>query len=254
MTETPRKEAPLQKTHLPGQRTLIIRNPGEPPFDVAKRKHIQVPGLNDGRDLNAVFTEIYLNNGWGSAETRSGDGSERSKMKKVAAELGELIHERDITSLLDAPCGDFNWMQDVDLTKVSYLGCDIVPDLIKANDHQYGGSERSFEKRDFTVGPVPYADLILCRDALVHLPYQHISAALKHFRDSGSKYLLTTTFPETQENEDIRTGWWRPVNLQLPPFSLPEPIRTLSDKESENYYSDKILALWDLQKLTRVAP
>jgi hypothetical protein len=242
-----------------GKRTLIICNPGEPPFHVEKRKHIRVSGWNDGGDLNAVFTAIYLDNRWGSDETRSGDGSERSKMKQVAAELGELIRDLGITSLLDAPCGDFNWMRDVDLAGVSYLGCDVVPDLIEANEaneanaDQDGEPERSFMELDFTVGPVPYAHLILCRDALVHLPYQHIIAALNHFQDSGSKYLLTTTFPETRENEDICTGWWRPVNLQLPPFSLPAPIRTLSDKESENHYPDKVLALWDLQALTRVA-
>jgi hypothetical protein len=129
------------------------------------------------------------------------------------------------------------------------VGCDVVPDLIEANIAQHGRKRRSFMELDFTVGPVPYAQLILCRDALVHLPYQHIIAALKHFRGSGSRYLLTTTFPDTRENEDICTGWWRPVNLQLPPFSLPEPIRTLSDKESENHYPDKVLALWDLQAL-----
>jgi hypothetical protein len=123
---------------------LIICNPGEPPFDVSQRKHIEVSGLNDGEDLNAVFTEIYRENRWGSDETRSGDGSERSKMKQVAAELGELIRELGITSLHDVPCGDFNWMRDVDLTRVSYLGCDIVTDLIKANADRYGGPERSF--------------------------------------------------------------------------------------------------------------
>ncbi len=39
--------------------------------------------------------------------------------------------------------------------------------------------------------------LILCRDTLVHFSYQHAFAGLKHFHDSGSRYLLTTTFPQT---------------------------------------------------------
>lgn len=171
-------------------------------------------------------------------------------MKQVTRELGELIRELNIQSVVDAPCGDFNWMQDVSLDGVSYWGCDIVADLIRANSEQHGGPERSFKVLDFTVDPVPPADLILCRDALVHFSDQHVFAALKHFHDSGSKYLLTTTFLDTQANVDIATGWWRPINMQRPPFNLPEPLRKLPDGKSDDFYDDKVLALWDLQALT----
>jgi hypothetical protein len=233
-----------------GKRTLLIYNPGEPPYDVEKRRHIKVPDLDYDADLNAVFTTICRTNRWGSAETRSGQGSERSKMKQVTAELGELIRELGITSVVDAPCGDFNWMQDVDLAGASYWGCDIVADLISANSARHRGPGRTFRVLDFTTEHVPHADLIVCRDGLVHLSYRHIFAALKNFHDSGSRYLLTTTFPDTRENEDIDTGWWRPINMQIPPFNLPLPLRRLSDKESENYHFDKVLALWDLRALT----
>jgi len=233
---------------------LLIYNPGEPPYDVEKRRHIKGPDLDYDADLNAVFTAICRTNRWGSDETRSGVGSERSRMMQVTSELGELIRELDITSVVDAPCGDFNWMQDVDLAGASYWGCDIVEDLISANSAGHRGPARTFRVLDFTVDHVPHADLILCRDALVHLSYRHIFAALENFRDSGSKYLLTTSFPDTRENEDIETGWWRPLNLEIPPFSLAPPLRKLSDKESENHYFDKVLALWDLQALTAIRP
>jgi hypothetical protein len=222
-------------------------------FDVMERRHIDVSELNDGADLNTVFTAIYRTNRWGSEETRSGTGSERARTRRVAVELGRLIRDLDIRSILDIPCGDFNWMQDVRLDGVRYSGYDIVAELISANAARHGGPGRSFRVLDFTADPVPKddlkADLILCRDALVHLSYQHIFAALKHFHDDGSKYLLTTTFSSTQENVDIGPGWWRPVNMQRSPFNLPEPLCTLSDKESDDFYADKVLALWDLQAL-----
>jgi hypothetical protein len=218
-----------------------------------ERRHIDVSGLTDGADLSTVFTTIYRTNRWGSAETRSGTGSERARTKQVAVELSRLIGELRIRSVLDIPCGDFNWMQDVSLDGIRYSGYDIVAELISANCVRHGGPGRSFDVLDFTVDPVPSrdlnADLILCRDALVHLSYQHIFAALKHFHDSGSKYLLTTTFLDTKANVDIGPGWWRPVNMQLSPFSLPVPLRILSDKESDDFYADKALALWDLQAL-----
>lgn len=210
--------------------------------------------LNEGADLNAVFTAIYRTNRWGSDETRSGTGSERARTRGIAAELGVLIRDLGIRSVLDIPCGDFNWMQDVSLDGVRYSGYDIVADLITGNLARHGGPGRSFRVLDFTADPVPKADLgadlILCRDALVHLSYQHIFAALKHFHDSGSKYLLTTTFASTQENVDIGPGWWRPINMQRSPFNLPEPLRMLADGESDDFYADKVLALWDLQALT----
>lgn len=227
----------------------ILRTPpGEPDYDVLERKHINVPDLDAGNDLKAVFTAIYRTNQWGSAETRSGPGSERSRVKQVTSELGTLIRQLNIKSVVDAPCGDFNWMQDVSLDEgVSYLGCDIVEELIRDNSHRYGRPERSFRVLDFTVGLLPRADLILCRDALVHLSYRHILEALKLFRASGSKYLLTTSFQKTRANADIDTGWWRPINMQLAPFNLPEPLLSLSDMDSDDFYEDKVLALWDLK-------
>jgi hypothetical protein len=232
------------------KRTLFIYNPGEPPYDVETRLHVGVTGLSDGADLNTVFTEFYQINRWGSRETASGEGSERSGMKDVIEKLGSLIRQLGIRSVADAPCGDFNWMRDVSMDGVSYAGYDVVDDLIKGNDDLYGGTARSFEVRDFTAVPMPRADLIICRDALVHLSYQHIWAALKHFYSSGSKYLLTTTFPRTPENEDIDNGWWRPLNLQISPFSLREPIRVLPDGQSDEYHPDKVLALWELRDLS----
>jgi hypothetical protein len=230
-----------------------IQNPEEPVYDVKERRHIDVPGLTDGADLTTVFTTIYRTNRWGSAETRSGTGSERARTKKVSLELSRLIRELNIRSVLDIPCGDFNWMQDVSLDDVRYSGYDIVTEMIRANSARHGRPGRAFRVLDFTADPVPAADLnadlILCRDALVHLSYQHIFAALKHFHDSGSKYLLTTTFLETQENVDIGAGWWRPINLQRSPFNLPEPLRILSDADSDDFYGDKVLAMWDLQAI-----
>ena len=44
-----------------------------------------------------------------------------------------------ITSVLDIPCGDFNWMQKVDLSNIEYIGADIVEELIKKNIEIYEG-------------------------------------------------------------------------------------------------------------------
>ncbi|MFF1451342.1 class I SAM-dependent methyltransferase [Streptomyces sp. NPDC058274] len=214
-----------------------------------ERRYVEAADARDDTDLHDVFTDIYRTNRWGSDETRSGPGSELLRMKRVIAQLGELVRELKVKSVLDAPCGDFNWMQYVDLGEAAYLGGDVVEELIEDNRTHHERPGRSFTLLDFTLDRVPRVDLILCRDALVHFSYQHVVEALTRFRASGSRYLLTTTFAGTHANTDIVTGWWRPINLRLAPFALPEPLRVIGDDESDDFYDDKVLALWDLRQI-----
>jgi hypothetical protein len=226
-----------------------LRNPGEPVYDVDARRYLDVSDARDEADLHDVFTDIYRTNRWGSDETRSGPGSELQRMKRVIAKLGALIADLGVRSVLDAPCGDLNWMRHVDLHGASYLGGDVVADLVSANRAEHPAPGWEFQLLDFTAQPVPRVDLIVCRDALVHFSYQHVVEALTRFRESGSRYLLTTTFSRTPANTDIVTGWWRPINLRLAPFGLPEPLRVIGDDESDDFYDDKTLALWDLAQI-----
>lgn len=75
------------------------------------RRYVEVSDARDEANLHDVFTDIYRTNRWGSDETRSGPGSELLRMKRVIAQLGELNRDLGVSSVLDAPCGDFNWMQ-----------------------------------------------------------------------------------------------------------------------------------------------
>ena len=76
-----------------------------------------------------VFTEIYNTNYWNSAESISGEGSELKQVEVLINELNKLIQERQIKTLLDVPCGDFNWMKKVDLSNVQYQGGVYTVDL-----------------------------------------------------------------------------------------------------------------------------
>ena len=172
--------------------------------------------------------------------------------RNVRAELPRLLRELEVRSFLDAPCGDLNWMRHVELGDVDYLGADIVPELIAENTRRFsnqrsqGGMKYRFQVLDLVTAPVPRADLVLCRDCLVHLSLRDISTALRNIVASGSRYLLTTTFIDQDTNTDIIIGWRR-INLQLPPFSLPQPLKLIDEDSSEQ--ADKRLGLWDLQAL-----
>lgn len=189
-----------------------------------------------------VFTRIYKKNSWGSKESVSGPGSTLEATAEIRAQLPLLFKNLHIKILLDAPCGDFNWMSRVDLSGIDYTGADIVPEIIEKNTTKFPG--KKFIVLDITAGPVPYADLVLCKDCFIHLRNQDVKKVISNFKNSGSKYMLASTYP-VNSNKVILTGHYRPVNLQKPPFNLPEPIQMIRDFTGDG--TEKYLALWDLE-------
>ena len=165
--------------------------------------------------------------------------------------MENLFQELNIQTLLDAPCGDFGWLRHVPLPS-QYIGMDIMKDFIEAHAAAFADNPSyTFIHGDLTKDPLPKADLVLCRDCLVHFSNADILKALKNFKQSGSTYLLTTTFPECSENLDIVTGDWRTLNLENAPFNLPKPEQCLTEGcgQNEGLYADKSLGLWNLQTL-----
>lgn len=206
-------------------------------------------GETETRSAKDVFSDIHRRRDWGSGESASGPGSSRERAAAFKDELLCLFKEFKAKSVLDAGCGDFNWMKDLELDFARYIGVDVVPELIAENQMAYGEGLRSFVCLDMTKDNLPNVDIILCRDSLVHLTLAEIFAALENFRQSGSTYLLTTTFTRWPGNADIRTGGWRQINLQIPPFNFPEPLRLIDEKctHSGGVFIDKFLGFWALK-------
>jgi len=201
--------------------------------------------------MESTFAPFYTQNRWGDDESVSGPGSSLTRTAKLRRELPDLLQEIGARTLLDAPCGDFNWMKDTRLGVDQYLGVDVIPDLITRNQELYGNDETQFLLLDLTRDKLPRVDVILCRDCLIHFSYRHIAAAIKNFKRSGSTYLLTNSYPAWSKNENIRTGDFRPLNLTLPPFNFPPPLKQIEEKfpEEEAQFFGKILGLWKLSDL-----
>jgi hypothetical protein len=204
------------------------------------------------RSPSEVFSAYYRNNKWGDPDSRSGKGSNLRATQDLRPQLPPLFAELGVKSLVDLPCGDFFWMQHVDLSGISYLGGDIVPELIASNKAKYAGDGIEFAVIDLITGPIPKADLIFVRDCLVHLSHAHVAAALANIQASGSSYLLTTLYPSTENNDDIVTGQWRALNLTKAPFNLPEPKRIIAEGASSERGQGpgKMLGLWEIKELT----
>ena len=200
------------------------------------------------RSRRALWSRRYEEAAIAEGESRSGAGSNLARTAAVRAELPGLLRELGVRRFLDLPCGDHHWMQTVELAGIEYVGADIVEELVNENQRRHGGPAKRFLVLDLVRDLPPRADLVLCRDCLVHLSLDEAQAALRQLRASGSTWLLATTFPSLPRNEDTELGRWRPLNLCRPPFSLAAPLRLVDERIGEQLTPeyDKFLGLWRL--------
>ncbi|MBK7348442.1 MAG: class I SAM-dependent methyltransferase [Gemmatimonadetes bacterium] len=220
------------------------------PFDAEHFARQAAAGAGPA-DALAAFRQIYQSNHWRGSESASGAGASGDQTARIRAELPVLCRALGVRRLLDLPCGEGHWMARVDLAGITYLGADLLPEVVGRAALDHGGAGREFLVLDLTASPLPPADLLLCRDALVHLSFADIGRALVNLRRAGIPWLLTTTFPDEPANEDIVTGDWRPLNLERAPFHFPAPVRLFSEgcTEGAGRFADKSLALWRIADL-----
>ena len=188
------------------------------------------------------FLEWNLNK---KRESSSGPGSTINNTKNTLKTLNYIINNFNIKTLLDVPCGDINWIHNI-FNKVTYMGLDISKSLINYNKSKY--PTLNFKVFDIVKNiPKNSYDLVLCRDLLFHLSPEDGIKALKNIKNTGSKYLLTTTFKNGDNNNilnKVSGSRFYKINLQQPPFNLPNPIKYFKEVEK-----DKFLGLWDLSKI-----
>ncbi|WP_155625378.1 class I SAM-dependent methyltransferase [Burkholderia vietnamiensis] len=207
-----------------------------------------------------VFSRIYREQAWHSSESVSGWGSELRNTERIIRELPGLLQRLGIRSILDVPCGDFNWMRHVDLDDIRYIGADIVEEIVRANQAAYASARRSFVCLDLLKDRLPDVDLILCRDCLFHFSPADVFRALHNLCRTNAQYVLTTTFTYRSypRNGDIQTGGWTPINLEMAPYDLPPPRALLIEGSHESItypefgtiaQYDRCLGLWEIADL-----
>jgi hypothetical protein len=174
----------------------------------------------------------------GLPETACGYGSTLRATETVRAQLPGLLARLGTEVLLDAPCGDLNWISQVDLSGICYIGIDTSDANLAAARAR--SPSLLFGKVDIVTGVLPMADTVLCRDFLQHLPTAMAQQALGNIIASGAEWLIATSH-DAAENDDIpEPGGFRPLNLQIAPFNLGAPIEALPDG------AGRILGVWRL--------
>lgn len=193
------------------------------------------------------FRRYALMNKWKDGESLSGPGSTAEYTENLRKELPKLFEQFEIKSMLDAPCGDYNWMRLVERPEVQYTGGEIVPELVDANNAQYADDNTRFIVCDIVQDDLPAVDLWLCRDVLFHFSYADIFQTLSNLFRSNIKYILTTDHPEQEQNIDIRTGSFRSMNVLREPLCFPAPILWIDDWVEG--YTIRRMGLWEVKAL-----
>ena len=184
------------------------------------------------------FELIYKSNFWSSKESVSGLGSEYKNTINLRNEMIKLIKNYKIESILDAPCGDFNWINSLINKNLKYIGGDIVSNLIDQNNKIYKNENIIFIPLDITSENLPNSNLMICRDCLIHLSFDNIKLFFENFRNSNINYLLLTSYKlkdssKVIKNIDITDGEFREIDLSVYPFNLPEPLFKILDKDEQ---------------------
>lgn len=205
-----------------------------------------------GRANKEIFTNIFYTNHWDSEESVSGPGAEMRQTREIRKVIPKIFKRYHIRTMLDIPCGDFNWMKAVDLSKLDkYIGADIVSELITLNIARYGDEQKEFIELDVTKNPLPIVDLVFSRDCFVHLNNDDICKALNNIKKSGSTFLLTTTYIYENTNIDTKEGKWRSINLNIKPFNLPPFIKYIKTdfRDGGKNHPGNGMALWKISDL-----
>jgi SAM-dependent methyltransferase len=130
-----------------------------------------------------------------------------------------FLEKERIESVVDFGCGDWQFSRFIDWKGATYVGLDLVPDLIETN-------RKAFERPGVlfkvfgSLDDVPAADLLLCKDVFQHLPNETVREYLAAFKRKARFLLITNDDqPDVGLNSNIQIGGWRPVRLDYPPFS-----------------------------------
>ena len=137
-----------------------------------------------GRSHEDIFGDIYNANAWGGTPTQfsSGSGSDEGVNDAYVNLVLSLVKSEQVSRMVDLGCGDFRVGRRIAGQGTSYIGCDIVRDVIQRNcrDFQQPGIE--FRKIDIVKDCLPNGDLCIIRQVFQHLSNDDISTVLEKSR------------------------------------------------------------------------
>lgn len=168
-------------------------------------------------EVGAAFEQVYKNELWGKG---SGPGSLPANTSAYRHFLEDFIRDNGVASVTDLGCGDWQSSKYICWEGLKYLGIDVVPEVVANNTRLYGSEMIRFIVSS-EVDELPGGDLLICKEVLQHLPNDLVIKYLSKIKEKYRFALITNSVsPIEGVNEDIGPGQYRPLRLDLPPFSV----------------------------------
>lgn len=191
--------------------------------------------MTDADPALDAFRRIYASDHW---QGGSGAGSQIEATDAYRQILEAVLRGRDITTVVDAGCGDWQFSRLIDWSATRYLGVDIVPEVVESDRAAFGRDNVEFIAADIRTAPLPAADLLICKDVLQHWDIDSV----RNFLDRNLvryRYALVTNdiasvhIGAEMLNAEIPIGHWRPLDLERPPFGVRAQARIDFDIRGE---------------------
>lgn len=154
-----------------------------------------------------------------------------------------MLRRLDVERLVDAPCGDLNWISKTDLSGIHYVGIDCDSAHLAIAGTRSTGFARSvcLIEADIIRDPFPFGDAILVRDFFQHISIAAVWDVLRGFCRSGARWLLATTY-EVEVNEEVPFfGGFRPLNLSAAPFLMAPAFNIADPPKTIGVWSRKVV-------------
>lgn len=207
--------------------------------------------------------ERFMGNG---ADLRTGRDSMSGVGSKIGFQthnslllLAKLIRAQNITTMLDVPCGDANWIFEARETDAleMYVGIDLAASVVNLNRERFAHhANKQFHVWDLGKCPIPQLaasggstkpfDLIHVRDVLQHMTLSQGRAAASNLLKSGASFIVATTYHDgsnkgVETDTERRKGAFFRNDLSKAPYNFPAPIacvRTDPFSDSVGFDSD----------------
>jgi SAM-dependent methyltransferase len=172
--------------------------------------------------LTNTFNRIYAEATWGkdvAGVGTSGTGSTLGITREYRAYIEDFVKKHNVTSVVDAGCGDWRFSSAIDWGNASYLGVDIASDVIAAVRNKHQTDKIAFEVGDIT-GELPAADLLISKDVLQHLSNELVHKFIGNNLRKGKYKWVILTNDRGSGNPDVASGGYRAIDLAAPPFEV----------------------------------
>ena len=176
--------------------------------------------------MEEAFKNIHKKNIWGGG---SGTGSKMSRNnKKYIEKLQNVIEEKEIHTICDVGCGDWEFSQHIDFLGKKYLGIDCIPDVVKKNQEKFTKDNITFEHKVIGKGYLPKGyDLIIIKDVIQHWTDEDIVSffepILKNnkyvFCTNGFKFMRDPTKNNLKKRDVTNQYRYHPVDIKKYPLN-----------------------------------